>query len=87
LTDLINCAREKYLEIGLSKVTVHLADSTSFHDTGDWGKTITKPRRPVSTLILPSNVKEMILGDAREFLASEAWYNAVGIPHRRGELL
>ena len=41
----------------------------------------------MSTLILPSDVKEMLLKDAREFLDSEAWYNEAGIPHRRGYLL
>ncbi|KAJ7208134.1 P-loop containing nucleoside triphosphate hydrolase protein, partial [Mycena rebaudengoi] len=41
-------------------------------------------------LILPSDIKETILADAREFLASEKWGNGIripGIPHRRGYLL
>jgi hypothetical protein len=46
---------------------------------------VTKSRRALSTLILPSDIKEKILADAREFLASEKWYNMAGIPHRRGE--
>ncbi|KAJ7186179.1 hypothetical protein C8R46DRAFT_1208258 [Mycena filopes] len=82
LADLIDCAHRRYLEAGVSKVTVHLTDNR-----GEWAKTITKSRRALSTLILPLDIKEMILADAREFLESETWYNQAGIPHRRGYLL
>ncbi|KAJ7772362.1 P-loop containing nucleoside triphosphate hydrolase protein [Mycena metata] len=82
LADLIDCAHKKYLENGVSKVAVHLTDNR-----GEWAKTITKSRRALSTLILPLDIKEMILADAREFLESENWYNQAGIPHRRGYLL
>ncbi|KAJ7508840.1 P-loop containing nucleoside triphosphate hydrolase protein [Mycena galericulata] len=82
LTDLIQCAHEKYLENGLSKVTVHLTDNR-----GEWAKTVTKSRRALSTLILPADIKETILADAKEFLESENWYSMAGIPHRRGYLL
>ncbi|KAJ7764118.1 P-loop containing nucleoside triphosphate hydrolase protein [Mycena maculata] len=78
LADLIDCAHQKYLENGLSTVTVHLTDNR-----GEWAKTVTKSRRALSTLILPADIKEMILADAREFLESENWYNMAGIPHRR----
>ncbi|KAJ7635676.1 hypothetical protein DFH06DRAFT_1139224 [Mycena polygramma] len=50
---------------------------------GEWAKTVTKSRRELTTLILPTDIKETILADAREFLASEHWYNQAGIPHRR----
>ncbi|KAJ6455323.1 hypothetical protein C8R47DRAFT_1228270 [Mycena vitilis] len=82
LADLVECAKEMYAANGASRVTVHLTSSS-----GKWAKSITKPRRALSTLILPTDIKEMILGDAREFLASEKWYNMAGIPHRRGYLL
>ncbi|KAJ6592399.1 P-loop containing nucleoside triphosphate hydrolase protein [Mycena capillaripes] len=82
LADLIQCAKEKYVDHGTSKVTVHLTSTN-----GSWAKTVTKSRRALSTLILPTDIKEMILADAKEFLASEKWYNMAGIPHRRGYLL
>ncbi|KAJ6536501.1 P-loop containing nucleoside triphosphate hydrolase protein [Mycena vulgaris] len=82
LADLIQCAHQKYLEDGISSVSVHITDNR-----GDWAKTITKSRRALSTLILPSDIKEMLLADAKEFLESEDWYNTAGIPHRRGYLL
>ncbi|KAJ7479279.1 hypothetical protein FB451DRAFT_1131411 [Mycena latifolia] len=82
LADLIDCAHNTYLENGVSKVTVHLTDNR-----GEWAKTVTKSRRALSTLILPKDIKETVLADARDFLASENWYNMAGIPHRRGYLL
>ncbi|KAJ7473600.1 P-loop containing nucleoside triphosphate hydrolase protein [Mycena galericulata] len=82
LSDLINCAKQKYLEQGTSRVTVHLTDKY-----GSWAKSVTKSRRALSTLVLPADIKETILADAQEFLASEKWYNMAGIPHRRGYLL
>ncbi|KAK7023348.1 p-loop containing nucleoside triphosphate hydrolase protein [Favolaschia claudopus] len=78
LVDLINCAKQRYLEHGTSRVIVHLTSNN-----GQWAKTVTKSRRDLSTLILPSDIKETILTDAQEFLASEKWYNMAGIPHRR----
>ncbi|KAJ6610641.1 hypothetical protein B0H10DRAFT_1883311 [Mycena sp. CBHHK59/15] len=82
LADLIDTVQRKYLENGTSRVTVHLTDNY-----GAWAKTIIKSRRALSTLILPLDIKETILADAQEFLASEKWYNMAGIPHRRGYLL
>ncbi|KAK7045086.1 p-loop containing nucleoside triphosphate hydrolase protein [Favolaschia claudopus] len=82
LADLIDTAREKYLENGVSNVTVHLTDNR-----GAWAKTITKSRRALSTLILPTDIKETIVADAKQFLESEEWYTEAGIPHRRGYLL
>ncbi|KAJ7196666.1 P-loop containing nucleoside triphosphate hydrolase protein [Mycena pura] len=82
LSDLINSAKQKYLEQGTSRVTVHLADKY-----GAWGRSVTKSRRAFSTLVLPANIKETILADAQEFLASDKWYKIAGIPHRRGYLL
>ncbi|KAJ7610657.1 P-loop containing nucleoside triphosphate hydrolase protein [Mycena polygramma] len=82
LSDLIDTAHKIYLKKGVSTVTVHLTDNR-----GEWAKTVTKSRRELTTLILPADIKETILADAREFLASEHWYNEAGIPHRRGYLL
>ncbi|CAK5283040.1 unnamed protein product [Mycena citricolor] len=82
LSDLIHAARAKYLENGTSRVSVHLTDNH-----GQWAKTITKSRRALSTLILPGEIKEQIIADAREFLDSEGWYADAGVPYRRGYLL
>ncbi|CAK9027395.1 unnamed protein product [Durusdinium trenchii] len=53
-----------------------------------------QPGRSISSVVLPRHnaqssmdQAEALLEDAREFLASEAWYTERGIPYRRGYLL
>ncbi|KAH7100842.1 P-loop containing nucleoside triphosphate hydrolase protein [Auriculariales sp. MPI-PUGE-AT-0066] len=82
LDDLIEAARIHFSKAAMHFVTIYLADQY-----GSWSKTITKARRPLETLILPDGVLETLLEDARDFLASESWYRAAGVPHRRGYLL
>lgn len=44
-------------------------------------------KRPLSSVILESGVKEAIIDDLKDFLGAEAWYQQRGIPYRRGYLL
>ncbi|KAJ7351438.1 P-loop containing nucleoside triphosphate hydrolase protein [Mycena albidolilacea] len=82
LGQFIEAARQHYTNASISRVTVHLTDNY-----GSWARAVTKNRRAFSTLILPSGIKELLLADAKEFLASEEWYTFAGVPHRRGYLL
>ena len=41
----------------------------------------------MDSIVLDEGVKELILGDARDFLRSKTWYGDRGIPFRRGYLL
>ncbi|KAJ7249803.1 P-loop containing nucleoside triphosphate hydrolase protein [Mycena haematopus] len=82
LGQFIEAARVHYTSASISRVTVHLTDNY-----GSWARAVTKNRRAFSTLILPNGIKELILADAKEFLASEEWYTFAGVPHRRGYLL
>jgi chaperone BCS1 len=45
-----------------------------------------KPR-PLASVILDGNQAGELLADMREFLASHAWYQEIGVPYRRGYLL
>ncbi|KZV90312.1 P-loop containing nucleoside triphosphate hydrolase protein [Exidia glandulosa HHB12029] len=82
LDDLIEASRVHFSKASQHLVTIYLADQY-----GSWSKTITKARRPLDTLILPNGVLELLLDDARDFMASEKWYRTAGVPHRRGYLL
>lgn len=55
---------------------------------GDW-RPFGPPRRRrlMNSVILQAGVVEAILRDVRQFLGSAAWYEARGIPYRRGYLL
>jgi mitochondrial chaperone BCS1 len=54
----------------------------------DWQK-FGNPRRkrPLESVILDAGVKERIVSDVQDFLASSKWYHDAGIPYRRGYLL
>lgn len=54
----------------------------------DWQK-FGNPRRkrPLESVILDAGVKERIVSDVQDFLASSRWYHDAGIPYRRGYLL
>jgi chaperone BCS1 len=69
LGQFIEAARQHYTNASISRVTVHLTDNY-----GSWARAVTKNRRAFSTLILPSGIKELLLADAKEFLASEEWW-------------
>ncbi|EMC93843.1 hypothetical protein BAUCODRAFT_112384 [Baudoinia panamericana UAMH 10762] len=55
---------------------------------GTWAKTSARPSRPMSTVILDAEQKNMIIKDMNEYLhpASPRWYATRGIPYRRGYL-
>ena len=55
---------------------------------GMWSKTFSRPSRPMDTVILDSEQKEMIINDMNEYLhpSSPKWYATRGIPYRRGYL-
>ncbi|EJU03830.1 P-loop containing nucleoside triphosphate hydrolase protein, partial [Dacryopinax primogenitus] len=52
-----------------------------------WQRAASKLRRPWSSIVLEKGIKDTLLTDARDFLASQAWYVQRGIPYRRGYLL
>jgi mitochondrial chaperone BCS1 len=52
-----------------------------------WRRVATRPKRALSSVVLDPGIKERVIGDARDFLASRAWYARRGIPFRRGYLL
>lgn len=52
-------------------------------------ETFGEPRRkrPIESVILDKGVKESMMSDVKDFLASGKWYSDRGIPYRRGYLL
>ncbi|KAF2483299.1 BCS1 N terminal-domain-containing protein [Neohortaea acidophila] len=56
--------------------------------SGSWSKTFARPSRPMDTVILDAEQKNMIINDMNEYLhpLSPKWYATRGIPYRRGYL-
>ena len=59
--------------------TVSGAKWVRFHDP--------RPKKPITSVILPEGKKENMLADVRGFLEARSWYENIGIPYRRGYLL
>ncbi|KAI8983812.1 P-loop containing nucleoside triphosphate hydrolase protein [Pilobolus umbonatus] len=82
LQDLVFEAQKKFIDRDKSRTVVFAADQY-----GAWRRTRSRPKRPLSTIVIPTNVKMKLVDDAKEFLVSEQWYSNRGIPYRRGYLL
>ena len=52
-----------------------------------WRYIASRPKRPLTSIVLDPGVKDVILDDARDFMLSKSWYTTRGIPFRRGYLL
>nr|GAT46142.1 predicted protein [Mycena chlorophos] len=87
MSDLVEDAHARYVEVNKPNVVIHIADSPQYGPGLPWTSVKHKMRRPLSTIILPEGVIDALVRDAQEFIASENWYVEAGIPHRRGYLL
>lgn len=64
------------------KTIVYTSRGTSWEKFGD-----PRRKRPLDSVILDRGIKERIVADIADFLASSKWYYDRGIPYRRGYLL
>ncbi|KAF9266624.1 P-loop containing nucleoside triphosphate hydrolase protein [Marasmius fiardii PR-910] len=82
LVELLQEARDAYLADQAHSMCVFVSDINN-----NWKHVACRPKRSMRSIILDPGVKDMLLDDARDFLASKAWYAKRGIPFRRGYLL
>lgn len=82
LQSLVFEAQKQFIDRDKSRTVVFAADQY-----GAWRRTRSRPKRPLSTIVIPTNVKRKLVDDAQDFFISEQWYSDRGIPYRRGYLL
>lgn len=82
IQSLIFEAQKAFIDRDKSRTVVFAADQY-----GAWRRTRSRPKRPLSTIVIPTNVKKRLVEDAQDFFISEQWYSDRGIPYRRGYLL
>ncbi|KAK7464358.1 hypothetical protein VKT23_006525 [Stygiomarasmius scandens] len=87
LSQLVEEARQRYVEVSRPDVIIHMADTPHYTPTFTWTNVKRKVRRSLSSIVLEEGVIESLVQDAKEFIETEEWYNERGIPHRRGYLL
>ena len=64
------------------KTPIYIPRSISWEQFGN-----PRQKRPLDSVILDKGVKERIVADVQDFMASEKWYADRGVPYRRGYLL
>ncbi|KAF3939040.1 Paraplegin [Dactylella cylindrospora] len=81
-TELLSAAQEHALKSQEGKTVIYTSWMTEWRPFGQ-----PKTKRPLSSVVLDKGVKESIVNDISDFLASAKWYHDRGIPYRRGYLL
>ncbi|KAG8819120.1 hypothetical protein FRC17_010602 [Serendipita sp. 399] len=80
-------AKQMYEKEEQHRVSIYTAGSSHHWSYNNWCRTGSRPKRPLDSVILDDGLKEMVLQDCQEFMASEQWYSERGLPWRRGYLL
>lgn len=79
LEGLITDAQVVYSQKDRHRTIVYACDQY-----GAWRRIRSRLARKLDTVITNNNIKETVLNDVHDFMASEAWYTSRGIPYRRG---
>jgi chaperone BCS1 len=83
LANLLIAAQGAFFAAKNNKTSVFLSGGFS---GSDWKEVSRLPKRDLSSVVLPGNTLRDIILDVQQFLASEPFYRARGIPFRRGLL-
>ncbi|PTB67185.1 hypothetical protein BBK36DRAFT_1118297 [Trichoderma citrinoviride] len=89
LKDLLIEARQLYLKKDERKTLIYRSASPSYGGEPYWQRSMSRPNRPFSTVILSEKMKQDLIDDVADYLnpATRRWYANRGIPYRRGYLL
>ncbi|KAH9479347.1 putative mitochondrial chaperone BCS1-A [Psilocybe cubensis] len=82
LNELLIEAKKTYQEAQQNTISIYSSDCNN-----NWNHIASRPKRPLTSIVLDPGVKDLLIDDARDFMASKSWYSARGIPFRRGYLL
>lgn len=90
VTDLIMVARQLYQEQLKTHTVIWTAGAFGSPwggSQGNWNVLDARPSRPMDTVVLEGGIGKRICDDVKQFIESEEWYYARGVPYRRGYLL
>ncbi|CAA7269219.1 unnamed protein product [Cyclocybe aegerita] len=82
LNQLLIEAKKAYQAAQENTISIYVSDTSN-----NWRMVASRPKRPLNSIVLDPGIKDLLIGDARDFLQSKSWYSARGIPFRRGYLL
>ena len=90
LKDLLQEAQRAYHERDGNRTVIYRGSKPygGSADDMEWIRCLSRPPRPLSTVVLDQAQKDMIVEDMKEYLHpyTRRWYSNRGIPYRRGYL-
>lgn len=89
LKELLEEAQRAYLERDGNKTVIYRAEKRGGEEGADWVRCMSRPPRPLSTVVLDPAQKQAFIDDMEEYLhpLTRRWYSNRGIPYRRGYIL
>ncbi|KII92170.1 hypothetical protein PLICRDRAFT_102751 [Plicaturopsis crispa FD-325 SS-3] len=66
---------------------MHHTQIHSFDPRAGWKWHESRPKLPLSSIVLVPDIKDLLLADLKDFTNGQQWYEERGIPFRRGYLL
>lgn len=88
LKQLMLEARVEFSQKEQGKTVIYRGSKRAFDNEFTWTRSISRPARPLSTVLLGEDEKHAFLQDVQQYLhpATMRWYSDRGIPYRRGYL-
>ncbi|KAF8964199.1 P-loop containing nucleoside triphosphate hydrolase protein [Flammula alnicola] len=87
MSNLIEEAKRRYVDVQAADVVVYSTTSKTAYSGRFWDDKRQKPCPSLDSTSLSPGDLDSLVQDAREFLESEDWYAATGVPYRKGYLL
>jgi mitochondrial chaperone BCS1 len=88
LKELLEEAQHAYLERDGNNTVIYRGTHNADPEGADWVRCMSRPPRPLSTVVLDRTQKQAFIDDVEEYLhpLTRRWYSNRGIPYRRGYL-
>ncbi|KAI9041244.1 BCS1 and AAA domain-containing protein [Aspergillus affinis] len=88
LKQLMLEARVEFSQKEKGKTVIYRGSKRAYDNEFTWIRSISRPARPLSTVLLEGGEKHAFLQDVQQYLhpATMRWYSDRGIPYRRGYL-
>ena len=91
IKDLLEEAQRLYVKRDGNKTVIYRGNGLAGSGTEcvEWVRCLSRPPRPLSTVVLDEAQKQSFISDVKEYLhpLTRRWYSNRGIPYRRGYLL
>ncbi|GAD99733.1 BCS1-like ATPase, putative [Paecilomyces variotii No. 5] len=85
IKDLLHEAQHSFVERDANQTIIYRGQK-NLGESADWVRCMSRPPRPLSTVVLDQAQKQAFIEDVKEYLhpVTRRWYSNRGIPYRRG---